>query len=821
MAHYGGYNQDYPQSPSSPGPNAPLQGGHNVYYQQTPTPGHEAGGHPYTPPYGNSSAHLAGENASGAALAPGQNYGAGASAPSSRAAAHFERNKKGTSKWIKIGIPVLLLVIAAAVVAGVLVSRNKNKNSDNTTSSSSGSNGSNGSSSGANPSAGTPTGSGSSAGDGRFFSGVDAFFNPIYPKDDNPTLFAAPSFSSSGSSTDAAWGKDSFTPASPSVTGVRPDRPRIIAPKYKWDQLDDLITKDPYLKAVDAQIMKNATAYKALPRVKYNYDGDSGILDVSREKKMRIKAYAYAYRRTGSTEWLDAAWKELDHAMGTAADSDWGPECPPPDLWYSTHFLDTAEMTAAFAIAYDWMYDGWSDTQRGRIRDAIVNHGLAFFFDGKSNWWKKDSTTGNWNCVCNGGITMGALAIAGDDTSDIVERVLSETITNAVSTCVMAPTSDGTWRESPNYWYFGTTGHAELTSAMMTATGSDHGLLNTNTNLQKTGLFHVYVTGMTSLFNYADHGPNKFSTTANSMLFYGSAFNQPLYTLFQRDRFDATEPWTMFWYDPAVRGAWWNGLALDHYFNDPSTQWVSMRSSWTDNAGTFLAFKSSGLHKYQTHGDLDCGDFVFDAMGERWFGELGSGDYLAPGYFAAGEPANSTRWTYYRKRTEGQNTIVLGEANQNVDNAQPTVKFESTGEKQGSNPTLTLDPGSTAYVVTDMSTAYDGGATVKRGVRLFNGRKQVLIQDEIDSAGQSILWRAHTNATVDPSGTTATPQGASFTAPKLHTTDQENPGVTVLMIALEAGQHTIQVLFAPEWSDGSKFDAPPSVPLDNWTLDSH
>jgi len=41
-------------------------------------------------------------------------------------------------------------------------------------------------------------------------------------------------------------------------------------------------------------------------------DGGSGILDVSREKKMRIKAYAYAYRRTGDTKWVDSAWKELD-----------------------------------------------------------------------------------------------------------------------------------------------------------------------------------------------------------------------------------------------------------------------------------------------------------------------------------------------------------------------------------------------------------------------------------------------------------------------------------------------------------------------------
>ena len=40
------------------------------------------------------------------------------------------------------------------------------------------------------------------------------------------------------------------------------------------------------------------------------------------------------------------------------------------------HFLDTAEMTHALAIAYDWLYDQWSESQRATIRKAIVELGL-------------------------------------------------------------------------------------------------------------------------------------------------------------------------------------------------------------------------------------------------------------------------------------------------------------------------------------------------------------------------------------------------------------------------------------------------------------
>ncbi len=101
----------------------------------------------------------------------------------------------------------------------------------------------------------------------------------------------------------------------------------------------------------------------------------------------------------------------------------------------------------------------------------------------------------------------------------------------------------------------------------------------------------------------------------------------------------------------------------------------------------------------------------------------------------------------------------------------------------------------------------------------------------------------HTNATVTASGSTATlerdgkklemtilsPSGASFTtsaAERLSTDptppdpDQENPGITIVIIELEAGTHSIEVLFNPQWDDVD-FVTPSSVALDDWSLTSH
>jgi len=78
-----------------------------------------------------------------------------------------------------------------------------------------------------------------------------------------------------------------------------------------------------------------------------------------------------------------------------------------------------------------------------------------------------------------------------------------------------------------------------MASALLTATGSDYGLLDVNANFYKTGFYHMYVYGPTSLFDYGDHGPNKFSTTANGMFLYSQHYNQPAFALHQRDRADA------------------------------------------------------------------------------------------------------------------------------------------------------------------------------------------------------------------------------------------------------------------------------------------
>lgn len=125
-------------------------------------------------------------------------------------------------------------------------------------------------------------------------------------------------------------------------------------------------------------------------------------------------------------------------------------------------------------------------------------------------------------------------------------------------------------------------------------------MLTAMPTFKDTAWFHIYNNGMTGKFNYGDCGPPKFTATANSLLFYGNGFKNPSYILYQRDRPDAADPLSILWYNPNIEGSWFYDLPLDRDFPDLNTAWVSMRSSWTDSNGLFVAMKAGRGSGHQT-----------------------------------------------------------------------------------------------------------------------------------------------------------------------------------------------------------------------------
>lgn len=235
---------------------------------------------------------------------------------------------------------------------------------------------------------------------------------------------------------------------------VRPNHPLLIAPGYQWSCLSKRIAADSYLTKWDKQIMSDAQTYYNDALIVYVYDGGpsgSGVLDIARRVQQRVKVWAYAYQRTGDSKWATRAWKELYAMTGEAPGASATKVGKKGDTWNSAHFLDTAEFTFAFALAYDQMYDAWTSTQLSQFRGWIVNLGLKKGLSqiSNNNFWL--TATGNWNCVCNNGLTAGALAIYNEDTTGVAKQILSKTIPNALDNCAQAIATDGTWLETADY----------------------------------------------------------------------------------------------------------------------------------------------------------------------------------------------------------------------------------------------------------------------------------------------------------------------------------------------------------------------------------
>jgi hypothetical protein len=506
------------------------------------------------------------------------------------------------------------------------------------------------------------------------------------------------------------------------LDGLRTEHPRLLATAPDFQQLKDRCAENDAARQWFARLKSESEKLLSTPPLEYKIPDGKRLLAVSRAAKDRVLLLGLVYRLTSDQRFAIRLWQELDTVTHF---KDWNP----------SHFLDTAEMTFAVAIGYDWLYDVWSPEQRQQLRQAIVHLGLeqGLPIYRKQTWWAKANH--NWNQVCNGGMAVGALAIAEDEPQIAREILHSALVSIPRAMHEFGP--DGGWGEGPGYWRYATEYNVYLLAALKTAFGRDFDLSKI-AGFSETGDFPLYFTGPTGqTFNYADaHG----SWHGAPQLFWlATEFSRPAWAFEQQPQAaDRPSPLDLLWGAPWIsRKNPPNSLPLDRHFEGVSVAFL--RGAWNDKQATFVGFK--GGDNRVNHGHLDLGSFVLDMLGERWFVDLGSDDYNLPGYFG------SHRWDFYRLRAEGHNTLVL-----NPDTA-PDQDPRATA-----NITHCKSTPDRASAIADLTAAYAADATsVRRGVALLD-RRDMLIQDELHvEHGGEVWWFAHTpaNVTLDASSRVA------------------------------------------------------------------
>ncbi len=506
------------------------------------------------------------------------------------------------------------------------------------------------------------------------------------------------------------------------VAKVRKEHPRLLATTADFERLRQLVQTDEQAREFYQRLKSQADRIcQELPS-RYEIPDGLRLLATSRRVLLRTYTLALLYRLDGDRRYLERAWRELEAAANFP---DWNPR----------HFLDTAEMAHAFAIGYDWLFSDWTDEQRRILREAMVTKGLqpALGVYREKRWWS--TARHNWNQVCNGGIGMAALALL-DEVPDLCGEILNHALQSLqIPMREFAP--DGAWGEGPGYWNYATSYNCVFLAALETAVGTDLGLSQMD-GFAETGLFPIYITGPTGrTFNFADGGDG--TLRAPQMFWLARKFNRPVYAWYARST-ASPHPLDLLWFDKQGNDPQAEGLPLDKYFR--RVEVVTMRTAWNDRNALFVGFKA-GDNKFN-HSHLDIGTFVLDAMGHRWAVDLGADNYNLPGFFGA------QRWTYYRLRAEGHNTLVINpsqEPDQDPRAEAKIVRFVSQPDR--------------AFAIADLTSAYakHGAEKVMRGILLDRQRREVIVQDEVTlkQAGD-VWWFLHTPAQVQLSedGKTAT-----------------------------------------------------------------
>lgn len=518
-----------------------------------------------------------------------------------------------------------------------------------------------------------------------------------------------------------------FAPPPPDqiLKTLKKEHPRLIIDAQTIPRIKKLIAQDTVAANTYQRVKRDANRTLTQEPSIYEIPDGRRLLRVSRRVKERVRNLAFVFLMEGDQKYVDRVWAEIELA---ASFKDWNP----------SHFLDTAEMTYAFATAYDWLYDQWSEEQKRIMRDAIIEKGLKPGLEiyRKGNWWVRNHN--NWNQVCNGGMGMGALAIA-EHIPDMATEILHSGLKSIpLPMTFYAP--DGAGVEGVTYWSYGSRYNILYLSSLNTALGTDYGLSELP-GFKESGAYQIYISGASRMsFNFADCGFSRMSTPMHFWM--GQHYNIPHYAWFRYDtlrQYNRGNVLDLIWFDNSATTFNPSQTPLDKHFRKADV--ASMRSSWTDPNALALGIQAGGNLNLRQHRHLDQGTFIFEALGERWAIDSGTERETYQSH-----RNKRKRWEFYRIRAEGHNTLVFNPQNgpdQNPKAECPITTFTSTPQK--------------GLAVLDLTDVYADYVTqAKRTFEMVN-RDHVIITDEILAKSPSELyWFMHTEAEITPKGNKAT-----------------------------------------------------------------
>lgn len=497
---------------------------------------------------------------------------------------------------------------------------------------------------------------------------------------------------------------------------LKPAHPRLILDDDAVARVRHIVRADLHAGRWYAALRSEAEALLEQPPSEYEIPDGRRLLSVSRRVKERVRTLALVYRLDGERRYCERVWDEVAAAAGFV---DWNP----------SHFLDTAEMTHALALAYDWLYDRWDEGQREVMCQAMITHGLepALEVYRGGGWWSQAEN--NWNQVCNGGIGMGALAIA-DEQPGLAAEILHHAI-RSLPRAMGYYAPDGAGTEGVTYWDYGTRYNIVFLSALETALGTDYGLSEIE-GFDLSGGYQMYMSGADRMaFDFGDCGLRRMSTAQHFWM--GRRYGRPEYSGFRYSELAHPERnggvLDLLWFDDGGRDVDMSSLPLDRHYR--KAECMSMRSAWNDPDALVLAVQA-GQNRDGAHRHLDLGSYIVEALGERWIIDCGVERETYQRH-----RNQRQRWEFYRVRAEGHNTLVINPDEGPDQDLDAFAAIEPQIEAGRSDAQI------------DLSQPYAGRARSVRRTLSMVERAYVTVVDEVHADAPVEVWSfLHTEAEV-------------------------------------------------------------------------
>lgn len=486
------------------------------------------------------------------------------------------------------------------------------------------------------------------------------------------------------------------------------------------------------LRQLNKLIMRRADEYYSASLPLYKFDAAGlRILTQARIAMKQLVFSAYAYRMTGNEKYLYKA-KEVFATV-----------CAFPD-WNNQHFLDTSELTFGAAIAYDWLYDMLSLEERTLIHRKIVDNALQASLSQAFH-----RSAGNWNQVCNGGMMAGAIALYEKD-HNICASVIENGVTSNKAMAVQIYSPDGNYAEGYTYWDYGNFYQVAILKMLETAFG-DMAAIPEVEGLLKTARFMQFMNGVAGPFSYSDGGSDT-AISSPAMWWYAAYMKDASLLSNELRCLDAgIEPSdtralpVMMSYAkdiavpvsvPAPSADLWTGAG--------AAPVAIVHIGWQFDAGDhYLGIKAGRASA--SHGHMDAGSFVYDALGCRWSADVADHDYASMEVAIAA--AGASFWDVFLKTNLCHSSLSVMDYAEKKGRLHPS-DFVLDGF---AGIVSVFDSGAEKGAEIDMTPVYEGQLAYARRKIVLRENRDLVVTDEIEalpSKDAPVQWRMLTPASV-------------------------------------------------------------------------